>query len=874
MSSRLAFQTQLASIMEVLANAAVAEICKLVDDDYAVVSLQMSQCQRENKALKRKLHLLELKMARGNAERRLRESAMNSNRPRIQINTGGGSDRLRESSPSTDGVFERQMDVSLWSGRAPAGDTTSELIHSDSIQSKSPDVELVEPEPMLVKEETMEANMPRVVETEEDVPLIGDDGVVECGAAGQRPSVEQQDTQSSSQSQTQAQIQSSRTRRTGSGSSRGVEKEEEEPDVVLVKVEEVEPATGTQSQTGLSIQEGLVESSTDDYRAVLPFEESTQTSSQLSDLQESGRGFSEVSYGRSSLWNNGGGSYCHDDSLPGPSSHCAPLSFLPSTLIGAEPGSSGRGLAAENSAGRGLAVESSRGFHTSVSLEQQPPVIDLSEDPSPVQVLGQIQGPRRFLGPGQSQGQGSHGSAGLQHKIPRKKVCICRFCSKAFISPASLESHLRTHTGERPYGCSICGKKFSQFWNMKIHKNIHTGERPYQCSLCPDRFSDPSNLKKHQKRHHPQTSGPSAAAQSNPVTSPEPGSIVTVQLRVPDTNTPASPGAHQQRSSLSSEYSLFELETFFTRWAPDSDSASAPGGPSCSFPTDDSEECDQDGVIIVESEPQHVLPPPQSSASSAGRMGGGQSFSSTSDRSRAHIQPSVSQGTSVSIPLRMQAPSSQPPWSRTSAMIRSAQLLQQQHRNDSRISQQQQQQQQQQQLSLPSVQTTAAVSNTDGTEKTSISGISSTSRTLSSTLAPQSALPTAALASIEAALAAQRQASLLARHNKSQAAGIVAGERRRKSYVCRACGKAFSGLSNLEAHERVHTGEKPFRCDTCGKRFSEAGNLKKHQRVHTGEKPFSCEQCGKRFAWICNLRTHQQSATGCGPQARGGSGLG
>ena len=98
MSSRLAFQTQLASIMEVLANAAVAEICKLVDDDYAVVSLQMSQCHRENKSLKRKLHLLELKMARGNAERRLRESSTNSNRPRVQINSG---DRRREFSPST-----------------------------------------------------------------------------------------------------------------------------------------------------------------------------------------------------------------------------------------------------------------------------------------------------------------------------------------------------------------------------------------------------------------------------------------------------------------------------------------------------------------------------------------------------------------------------------------------------------------------------------------------------------------------------------------------------------------------------------------------------------------------------------------------------
>lgn len=93
MSNRLAFQTQLASIMEVLANAAVAEICKLVDDDYAVINLQMSQCQRENKALKRKLHLLELRMARGYAERRIRESSGNrSSRVQVSANL---SDKYR-----------------------------------------------------------------------------------------------------------------------------------------------------------------------------------------------------------------------------------------------------------------------------------------------------------------------------------------------------------------------------------------------------------------------------------------------------------------------------------------------------------------------------------------------------------------------------------------------------------------------------------------------------------------------------------------------------------------------------------------------------------------------------------------------------------
>ncbi|KAJ3614469.1 hypothetical protein NHX12_018041, partial [Muraenolepis orangiensis] len=95
MASRLAFQTQLASIMEVLANAAVAEICKLVDDDYAVVSLQMSQCQRENKGLKRKLHLMELKMARAFAERRLRDGG---GRGRVTV---GSLDRFRTSCSSS-----------------------------------------------------------------------------------------------------------------------------------------------------------------------------------------------------------------------------------------------------------------------------------------------------------------------------------------------------------------------------------------------------------------------------------------------------------------------------------------------------------------------------------------------------------------------------------------------------------------------------------------------------------------------------------------------------------------------------------------------------------------------------------------------------
>ncbi|XP_052366347.1 zinc finger and BTB domain-containing protein 16-A-like isoform X9 [Oncorhynchus keta] len=63
------FQAQIASIMEVLANAAVAEICKIVDDGYAVVHLEISQSHKDNDFLRRKLKLMEFQIARFRAER-------------------------------------------------------------------------------------------------------------------------------------------------------------------------------------------------------------------------------------------------------------------------------------------------------------------------------------------------------------------------------------------------------------------------------------------------------------------------------------------------------------------------------------------------------------------------------------------------------------------------------------------------------------------------------------------------------------------------------------------------------------------------------------------------------------------------------------
>nr|XP_046210450.1 zinc finger protein with KRAB and SCAN domains 1-like isoform X1 [Oncorhynchus gorbuscha] len=510
MANSVAFHTQLASIMEVLANAAVAEICELVDNGYAVLHLEISQGQKENEALRRKLRMMELKVSRASAMRAGMGSSILAH-SRFRTHVGMESRRTSSSEVHCRRGVDSQLVTSLFRDGKSPGDTGQ-----TTTQRKPAALDEIKPKSPTIKEERRE----EAWDNHDQRERLSTGALNHSVDGGERHSnIVTEATQPISKQEN------------ASSCKWYMVKEMSKPECIDFKEERQEDTISLQNDSRIK---GSVESGADeDDRGVIGhtqtdglFEDydphinaDRERESTIQKFQHTNVAHRVWRQGYSGLWTPRSTETDSEDPA------CSYSEEISPTHVKAHTKQQQQTSVAEES--KLFAVESHNVKPVSAMLDSEPyeekykssnnhssnnlhPQNSISYETS--ENVGNLAGRCFSNSQGNIRGNTARPKVGIvqrymaghkmQHGVgKREKRFVCGFCRKSFTCPKYLQSHQRVHTGEKPFSCSQCGKRFGQAVYLKKHQNVHTGEKPFVCPLCGKQFADASNLIRHKSVH-------------------------------------------------------------------------------------------------------------------------------------------------------------------------------------------------------------------------------------------------------------------------------------------------------------------------------------------------------------------------------------
>ncbi|XP_029605031.1 zinc finger protein 34-like isoform X1 [Salmo trutta] len=511
MANCMVFHTQIASIMEVLANAAVVEVCKLVDDDYAVFRLEISQSQKENRTLRRKLQLLELKVARERAERTTPDRVLASFPSSVKsLDRYRGMSRGEGHLTGSHSSFVKPAGHNTWRDDQPITvDDESGTATQHVIVIESADAEAAGPGGLsLVKQER----------TEEDDPQHSRD--IQTGAAaGVAPPVATDDHATTPQPRTRRSITEV------SGTPKAILKSETDTETLTVTQRLLRtgsdhrsdperlglgplgspPASGSEYLPVFHQSQGTVNSlgdgdtldtggddlscsyTTETEPVNMPLGLETQTDLSRGDWNR----YSSSVYSEGCLDKKGEGLVVDEVTVKVEGD--VPPTWNADHHVG-DGHSQGRDF-----------LDYRESFETNPNVATHSP-LHMFRDRDPVSTS---MGPSNSHGHilfdqvlnsndrARAQTQGGGATSGNS----KEKRFLCMFCNKGFSCPQKVEIHQRVHTGEKPFSCTQCHMRFAEAGTLKRHQRVHTGEKPFSCPQCEKRFSHQHHLKRHLKVH-------------------------------------------------------------------------------------------------------------------------------------------------------------------------------------------------------------------------------------------------------------------------------------------------------------------------------------------------------------------------------------